>query len=148
MSTSHPFLVCRWHGSLTRYAKLRVEHAPGMPGTFSPPPRVSDPDMHHGACVTHVPWRMPGLLTSGFPWSRRRWKRSRYSRRNFTYLIRGPWPSYWALIQMWHSTSCFTRKKWNKNDNNNGENHHQQKSDVIILSKYIVCKLQDLATYW
>ena len=24
------------HGPLTRYAKLRVAHAPGMPGTFSP----------------------------------------------------------------------------------------------------------------
>ena len=23
-------------------------HAPGMPGTFSPSPQVSDPDMHHG----------------------------------------------------------------------------------------------------
>ena len=37
-----------------------------MPGTFSPPPRVSDPDMHHGTCVTHVPWCMTGSLTSGF----------------------------------------------------------------------------------
>ena len=27
-----------YHGPLTRYAKLRVEHAPGMPGTFSPSP--------------------------------------------------------------------------------------------------------------
>ena len=43
------------HGPLARYAKLRVAHAPGMPGTFSPPPRVSKPDMHHGTCVTHVP---------------------------------------------------------------------------------------------
>ena len=25
------------HGPLTRYKKLRVAHAPGMPGTFSPP---------------------------------------------------------------------------------------------------------------
>ena len=40
---------------LARYAKLRVVHAPGMPGTFSPPPRVRCPDMHHGTCVTHVP---------------------------------------------------------------------------------------------
>ena len=45
-----------------------------MPGTFSPPPRVSDPDIHHGTCVTHVPWCMPGSLTSGFLWSRRRRK--------------------------------------------------------------------------
>ena len=66
------------HGPLARYVKLRVAHAPGM---FSPPPRVSDPDMHHGTYVTHVPWCMPGLLTSGFFWSRWRGKRSRHSRR-------------------------------------------------------------------
>ena len=47
-------------------------HAPGMPGTFSPPPRVSNPDMHHGTCVTHVPWCMPGLLTRVFLWIQRR----------------------------------------------------------------------------
>ena len=41
-----------------------------MPGTFSPPSRVSDPDMHHGTCVTYVPWCMPGSLTCGFLWSR------------------------------------------------------------------------------
>ena len=59
------------HGPLVRYVKLRVAHAPGMPGTFSPPPWISDPDMHNGTCVTHVPWCMPGSLTSGFLWSRR-----------------------------------------------------------------------------
>ena len=62
------------HGPLVRYIKLWVAHAPGMPGTFSPQPRVSDPDMHHSTCVTHVPWCMLGLLTSGFLWSRRRGK--------------------------------------------------------------------------
>ena len=69
------------HGPLARYVKLRVAHAPGMPGTFSPPPRFSDPDMHHGTCVTHVPWCMPGSLTSGFLWSWWWGKRSRRSRR-------------------------------------------------------------------
>ena len=54
--------------------KIAGAHAPGMPGTFSPSPQVSDPDMHHGTCVTHVPWCMPGSLTSGFPWNRRRGK--------------------------------------------------------------------------
>ena len=57
--------------------KIAGAHAPGMPGTFSPSPQVSDPDMHHGTCVTHVPWS----LTSSFPWNRRRGKRSRHSRR-------------------------------------------------------------------
>ena len=48
------------HGPLTTHVKLPVAHAPDMPGTFFPPPRVSDPDMHHGTCVKHVPCCMPG----------------------------------------------------------------------------------------
>ena len=69
------------HGPLDIYVKLRVVHALGMPGTFSLPPLVSDPDMHQGTCVTHVPWCMPGSLTGGFLCSRWRGKRSRHSRR-------------------------------------------------------------------
>ena len=64
-----------------RYVKLRVAHAPGMLGMFSPPPRVRDPDMHHGTCVTHVSWCMPGSLINGLLRSRWRGKRSRHSRR-------------------------------------------------------------------
>ena len=83
------------HVPLARYVQLLVSHAPGMPGTFSPPLRVSDPDMHHGMSVTHVPCFMPGSLTSGFLWSRRRGKRSRHSRcmRNPQFYVsgRGPW---------------------------------------------------------
>ena len=70
-----------YHGHLTRCATLRVVHAPGMLGTFPPPPWVRDPDMHHGTCVTHVPWCMPWSFTSGFLWSQWRGKRSRHSRR-------------------------------------------------------------------
>ena len=77
----HIFITVVSHGPLVRYVKLRVAHALGMPGTLTPPPRFSDPDMHHGTCVTHVPWCMPGSLTSGFFWSRWRGKRSRHSRR-------------------------------------------------------------------
>ena len=69
------------HGPLSRYAKFRVAHAAGMPGTFYPPLRVSDPDMHRGTCVTHVPWCLLGSLTSGFLWSRPRGKCSRHPRR-------------------------------------------------------------------
>ena len=65
------YWLTRWYWPLTRNVKLRVTHAPGMPGTFSPPPRVSYPNMHHGTCVKHVPWCMPGSLTNGFIWSRR-----------------------------------------------------------------------------
>ena len=59
----------RFNEPLSRCVKLRVAHAPGMPETFSPPPRVSNTDMHQGMCVTHVPWCMPGSLTSGFLWN-------------------------------------------------------------------------------
>ena len=88
LSPGHPI------GPLTRYAKLRVAHAPGMSITFSPPPRVSDPDMHHGTCVTHVPWCMQGSLTSGFLWSRC-WRNvpgipGACAAHNFAYLVRGP----------------------------------------------------------
>ena len=61
--------------------RISARCAWGMPGTFSPPPWVSDPDMNHGTCVTHVPWCMLGSLISGFLWSWWRGKRSRHSRR-------------------------------------------------------------------
>ena len=76
-----PFRENKVNGPFARYVKSRVAHAPGMPGTFSSPPRVSDPDMHHGTCVTHVAWYMPESLTSGFLWSRWRRKHSRHSHR-------------------------------------------------------------------
>ena len=69
------------NGPLARYVNLQVVHVPGMPGTFSLPPRVSNLDMHHGTCVTHLSWCMLGSLTSGFLWSQWRGKRSRYSQR-------------------------------------------------------------------
>ena len=71
------------HGPLARYVKLIkscIVHALGIPGTFSPPPRVSDPDTHHGMCVTHVSRCMPESLTNGFLWNRWQGKRSRHSR--------------------------------------------------------------------
>ena len=85
------------HGPLSRYEKLRVAHAPGMPGTFSPLPRISDPDMHHGTCVTHVPWCMPGSLTNGLTLKSVRGKRSRHSRRmrNPQCCVSGKRPMVW-----------------------------------------------------
>ena len=73
--------------------KLWVAHAPRMPGTFFPPPCVSEPNIHHDTCVKHVPWFMPGLLTCGFLWSWW-WENvpsiaSACATRNFAYLVRG-----------------------------------------------------------
>ena len=52
-------------------------------------PLVGDPSMHHGTCVTHVPWCMSGSLTRGggdnVPGIL-----GACATRNFTYLIRGP----------------------------------------------------------
>ena len=52
-------------------------------------PLVSDPDMHHGTCVTHEPCCMSGSLTRGrgnvpgIPGA--------CAKLNLTYLARGPW---------------------------------------------------------
>ena len=70
-------------------------------------PLVSDPVMHHGTCVTHVPWCMSGSQTRGdgenvpgIPGA--------CATRNFTHLVRGPyiftehlsWPRLSALLQL------------------------------------------------
>ena len=113
-----PPRVCSY-GPLTRYAKLRIAHAPGMPGTFSPPPRVSDPDMHHGTCVTHVLWCTPGSITSGFHWSQ--WRENfpgipdACATRNFAYLVRGPCralPSLLSRYPMFKSSHCNSFGDW------------------------------------
>ena len=51
---------------------------------------VSGPGIHHGTCVTHVPWCMSGSLTrggrgniKGIPGA--------CAIRSFAYLVRGPW---------------------------------------------------------
>ena len=52
-------------------------------------PLVSDPGMHHGTCVTHVPWCMSGTLNRGGGG-----KRSRHSRRmrNAQFYVSGKRP--------------------------------------------------------
>ena len=105
--------ICDIHGSFYWCVKLRIAHAPGMPGTFSLPPRVSDPDMHHGTCVTHVPWYAPGSLTSGFHWCRWRGKRSWHSRRmrNTQFYVSDKRPMPVKLqndIKFWHTHSWLT----------------------------------------
>ena len=49
---------------------MRFAHAPGMLGAFprhwlQRKPLVSDADMHHGTCVSHVPRCMSGSLIHG-----------------------------------------------------------------------------------
>ena len=63
-------------------------------------PLVSDPDMHHGTCVTHVPWCMSGSLTRGggenvpgIPGA--------CATRNFTYQVRDSCPK-WHIRYKYH----------------------------------------------
>ena len=100
-SIGHNDLSGSVHGPLARYVQLRVAHVLRMSGTFSTPPRINDPDRYYGTCVTHVPWCMPGSLTSGFLWSRWRGKCSRHSgrMRNPQFYISGTRPmTKWYLM--------------------------------------------------
>ena len=89
MSSSRHYVIwsqsngdyCKSPWAFLKIRKIAGCTCGGIPGTFSPPLRVCDPDMHHGTCVTHVPSCMPGSLPRGFPWSRWRGKRYRHSQR-------------------------------------------------------------------
>ena len=72
---------------------------------FSPPLRINDSDMHHGTCVTHVPWCMPGSVTSNFLWSRWRGKRSWHSRcmRNPQFYVSGKRPMRYVVKSFVHA---------------------------------------------
>ena len=73
-----PFGLCKGIARpLKNDGNYQRSREPGIHWSYSPP-WVSDHDMRHGTCVTHVSWCMPGSLTSGFLWSRWRRKRSRH----------------------------------------------------------------------
>ena len=67
--------ICCWVGGYGlvwashQIRKIAVCACAGNAGNVSPhrrfrrKPLVSDPGMHHGTCVTHVPWCMSGSLT-------------------------------------------------------------------------------------
>ena len=99
-----------------------------MPGTFSPPPRVSDPDMHHGICVMHMPWCMPGSLTSGFLWNRWRGKRSRHSRRmrNPQFYVSDETSCDVIMLQIRHRLLCDVMNAYLVIDARYPRRHHQQ----------------------
>ena len=91
-------------------------NAPGMPGTFSPPPQFSNPDIHHGTCITHMPWCMLGSQTRGVPWSRCCGKCSQHFPRmhNPQFYVTGKRPMYMfaVLYYSWHiHFRCFFIKR-------------------------------------
>ena len=71
---------CSWFASMSyddlswapyQIRKIACCTCPGNAGNIFPTrrlqrkPLVSDPGMHHGTCVTHVPWCMSGSVTCG-----------------------------------------------------------------------------------
>ena len=106
----------RSHGPLNRHEILPVAHAPGLPGTFSPPPTsrkplVSDPGMHHGTCVTHVSWFVSGSLTRidgenvpDIPGACRT--------QTFAYLVRGPCSVARTMTIYWMGWYKYINSAW------------------------------------
>ena len=100
--TKHNNIVTIAYGplTLTRYAKLRVAHAPGTfpRHRFQRKSLVNDPGMHHGTCVTHVARCMSGSLTHGgrgnvlgIPGA--------CAPRNSAYLVRGSWDILYGCVR-------------------------------------------------
>ena len=69
-------------------------------------PLVSDPDMHHGTCVRHVPWCMSGSLTRG---GGKNVPGIPGATPNFAYLVRGPWKLWLLFAEVWVSLSELSR---------------------------------------
>ena len=114
----------------------------------------SNPDMHHGTCVTHVPWCMPGSLTSVFLWSQWRGKHSRHSWRmrkpQFNVsgkkpipvqidkpcnMLMSPHTLYFTLYlqqQAWTAYGVFCNRKWH---NCTGGQHA---NDLLLICEIYV----------
>ena len=85
---------CSWlNGPLDRYVncklRMRRECRERFPHhRLQMKPLVSDPSMHHGMCVTHVPWCMSGSLAN-VDWENVPGIPGACATHNFTYLARG-----------------------------------------------------------
>ena len=63
--------TCIYHGPLVRYENCGLRIRRGCRERFPRHRGLIKPVMHHGTCVTHVPWCRPGSLTTPHPtpWS-------------------------------------------------------------------------------
>ena len=91
-------------------------------------PLDSDPGMHHGTCVTHVPWCMSGSLNRGggenvpgIPGA--------CVTRNFTYLARGLWgkkiPCRWSNTKVIGNITWSFESAYNWYYNHNKTEHNK-----------------------
>ena len=89
--TKHNKPWCPWASYQIRGLRMHRECRKRFPRhRLQKKPLVSGPGMHHGTCVTHVPWCKSESLACGggenvpgIPGA--------CATRNFTYLVRGPW---------------------------------------------------------
>ena len=91
------------HGPLTRYVKLWVAHAPGMPRTFSPTPiskeitnkwsRHASRHVRHARAVMHA-----GIANPRWRGKRSRHYTGAWTTRSLTYLAWGPWINRCVIV--------------------------------------------------
>ena len=114
----HPFLICcinrrlfnRLHGPPTRYIKLRVAHAPGMPGAFSPPPTSIETACYRPRHASRHVRRARAVMYVGIANPRWQGKLSRRMR-NPQFYVSGKRPieiqtCWWPFYRFWNQYSC------------------------------------------
>ena len=91
---SWPVQFKRCHEPLTRYAKLWVVHALGMPGTLSPPPSAKETASQRSRHASRHVRDARTVMNAGIANPRWRRQRSRHFRRmrNPQFCVSGEWP--------------------------------------------------------
>ena len=96
-------------------------------------PLVSEPGMHHGTCLTHVPWCMSGSLirrggenVPGIPGA--------CTTRFFTYLVRVPWVRGDGLSPVRKQAITFPSYHWLHEIGNTRDGIRRPRSSVYITT--------------
>ena len=98
-------------------------------------PLVSDPGIHHGTCLMHVPWCVSRSLTAD---SRKTFPATH----NVTYLLRGPWYE-WRYPSVSRSlleiTQNNTAQIWTTSTSQSRSSYVVNRSEEWDISIYIAC---------
>ena len=137
-----PLVMGLFPDTLNRGLRMRRECRERFPRhRFQRKPVGSGPGMHHGTCVTHVPWCMSGSLNRGGGG-----KRSPHSRRmrNSQFYISGKRPieKLWSVLLDRPESSCrkwFSQTNWSMCCKNND---HWRTDNISYLqsSLHLSCR--------
>ena len=99
------------HGPLTRYVKLRVAHAPGMPGTFPSPSKSKETASYRSRHASRHVRDARAVMHVGIDNPRWRGKRSRHSRRmrNPQFYVSGKRPMAFTQYLKCHCCCALSR---------------------------------------